>query len=1273
MGAIRRVVLLTVGLLVFLGGVPGWATQNATVTGFVRDERTDSAISGATVVLWSASTSFKQEKTSDADGGYTFNEVPPSDDYILQVSKNGYDPFVRDTLIEVKVADYKVLLPDARLKPVPAPAPPPPKREEVQPPQPTPTPPPTPGPTPTPTPTPPPAPGPTPRPPAPVTPQTLKRAESVSVETVNNTLGGVIDSRALRTLPLADRDFLDLALLTPGTYPVEQGSPLEGASLVVNGVRANMNNFLLDGADDNDYTINQSLPFQLVEAMQEFRVQASTSTAGYGRSGGAQINTISRRGTPTVHGTLFEYHRNSALSPDGIFSVYRGSGFDHYVVNRELFVQERGDPLSSSTLNGLYNGRRKPEVIQNQFGGNAGGALIKDKVFGFFNWESFRVSNPRPTFERVPGLALRQPFDTGVFRGTPARPVLENTVTQALYRLYPAPNVSCPSSDAQCIDAFGIPFADPNFFALFVGESANNTASDNLLERIDLQKSDRASLSFKHNIQWISQVQGGTLPRTSTYPGNGTLVHGQNQNFSTNYVQGLKKNVSNELRLAWNRFDLSNLPLDRTVDPTTLGFKNVDFRDRGLPNVYIGGSFTLFGTFAPFATLGSDISAPSARANNVWSAADNVSYIHGAHNLRFGGEFRYVRLDVRNEALGRGVLGFFTGPFPAFSGLPDIGSIARVSPLFGGGANGVGGGFDRSFRTNSLDGFVQDQWRPRANVSLSYGLRYEANQAPVEARDRLVNFYPDLRGGLGGLVRANDRNIFDPFGHPFGTTSSPAPRAGFQTDKNNFAPHFGFAVRRGSGGRATVARGAYDIMFDQEPLESSVNMLLNPPFVWHDFSFFNTSAPFSLSDTFGVAPLGQFAITGKSGWDGLPYAIVARDPGTRTPYVQQFNFGVQQQLGTEGLFEVGYVGSAGRKLPRLRNITACTAKVIESNINTNPLACFFTFPGGFQLGNADLFSHIVNQENSANSSFHSLLLRFESRGFRGIQVNAHYQFAKSIDSASSLLPQEFLLSPPNASLLTSAFGINPDQIAALNNVSPALSLRPVLPFVTTHPRLPQDSNNLRAERARSDFDVHHRLVLNFIYEAPRWDRLRGFGRGWRLAGIATVQSGQPFTIFDDFFGTPLRPNLLHPPKINDSDPNAAIDPSSRPTFSRIPTGGTQQNLKINFDPATGVILPGNLGRNTFTGPRLYNLDFSILKDTFIGQGERKGVQFRAEFFNVTNTTNFRQPYSNGGVVFLDPFHSGGPGNSTEVFDPFFGRILQARPPMAVQFAIKFSF
>jgi hypothetical protein len=722
--------------------------------------------------------------------------------------------------------------------------------------------------------------------------------------------------------------------------------------------------------------------------------------------------------------------------------------------------------------------------------------------------------------------------------------------------------------------------------------------------------------------------------------------------------------MTNEFRAGWNRFRLTTSAQDAGVDPTTLGFQNLNFTNQGLPTIIVGGTF---GSFAPFSTLGATESTPSNRADNVWSFADNVGFTRGRHAWKFGAEYRHVRLNVNNDAAARGVLGFFSGSFVAATGAPDVASIARICPqslqalvaAYAQACAQFGNSFERKFTTNSIDWYVQDQWRIRHNFTVNYGIRYEVNTAPVELDNRLVNFYPNL-GAQGALIQGGSTTEFDPLGDVIGTAAHPAPRAGYNSDYNNWGPRIGFSWDPRSNGR-TVLRGGYALMFDQQALEPSVNMLLNPPFIQQSFAF---RPNFALGDTFSacgpaVSDTGCLTTSSNpnsgSDWGLFPYSITAVDQRNKTSYVNQYHLGVQQQLGSKGVVEVAYVGSSGHRLPQLAAISQCTPAEFLSGSS----ACTNLVQSPF------LFAGVVNQQNTANSTFNSLQIRFDTRNFHGLQLHTFYQWAKSIDDSSSLQPQVFLLSPLVADLIVSSSVLNPDELAGANNISPTLSLQGNLPIVTTRPRLPQDSTNLAGERGVSDFDIRHRGVIEYIYSLPRW--APRIGTGWQLAGITTLQSGQPFTVYSDVLGTPLRPDVVGPVHINDNNPQNAIPINA---FDFTPTFNLQ---------------PGALGRNAFTGPKYINFDFSILKNTHLGKSERANLQFKVEFFNLFNNANFREPYSRVGVIFSDitgNFSAKFPNNciatasganACSALDPFFGQILQAFPARQIQFAIKLFF
>ena len=190
--------------------------------------------------------------------------------------------------------------------------------------------------------------------------------------------------------------------------------------------------------------------------------------------------------------------------------------------------------------------------------------------------------------------------------------------------------------------------------AFAVGDSRNFTNSNNYLGRVDLTPSAKVGFSLKYNIQSFNQVQGGAVQQTSTYPGSGISLNGQNQNFSFNYVQNFGPLSANKFTFGWNRFSLNTLPVDSSLNASTY-FQNLNFANQGLPSVLIGG-YTF--TDGPYANLGAAFNAPYSRVDSVWSVADNFSRSWGRHLFEAGGEFRYNRLNVNNEAAARGVVTF---------------------------------------------------------------------------------------------------------------------------------------------------------------------------------------------------------------------------------------------------------------------------------------------------------------------------------------------------------------------------------------------------------------------------------------------------------------------------------------------------------------------------------------------------------------------------------------------------------------------------------------
>src|SRR3954463_601248 len=278
---------LFVALLVFAAASAFAATQNAVVYGTVYDA-TGNPLPGVSVSLDNPSLGFARTTTTGSDGSYNFAEVPPAEGYRLTAARGGNKIDIRSG-ITVNVGDERVILPPLKEQPVVAASAGTPKREVKE---------------------------------------TKIEGQGVHNETVATSISGVITGEQLRSLPLYNRNFLTLGLVTPNTHDVEGGSALAGASFSVAGTSPATNNFLLDGSDNVASSSNQAIPFQVNDSIQEFRVTSSNASAEYGRNLGGTVNIVTRRAGNGFHGSVYGYLGDDALNGDNAVSVYRGGGFD---------------------------------------------------------------------------------------------------------------------------------------------------------------------------------------------------------------------------------------------------------------------------------------------------------------------------------------------------------------------------------------------------------------------------------------------------------------------------------------------------------------------------------------------------------------------------------------------------------------------------------------------------------------------------------------------------------------------------------------------------------------------------------------------------------------------------------------------------------------------------------------------------------------------------------------------------------------------------------
>jgi Carboxypeptidase regulatory-like domain/TonB-dependent Receptor Plug Domain len=530
------------------------------------------------------------------------------------------------------------------------------------------------------------------------------------VESTNNILGGIIESKVVTNLPVNGRDYQKLIFLVPGvTGSPDQitDSPGSFGVFSVNGARGRSNNFLLDGTDmndgyRNDPAINEAGVFGTpatilpLEAIAELRV-LSNFEAEYGRSAGGVINIVTKSGTNQFHGSAFDYFRNTVLNARNFFN----------------FVQ---DPSTGAHI---------PEnpFHDNQFGAALGGPIKRDKTFFYGDYEGTRETGAESSLACVPTAA-------DISNNTPAGGI--NPVIQSLLNQKGWPQANLGGS---CITAPGdaIPQTAVQNNASLATPFSNRV--DSAIIKIDHQITANNLLTGRYYFGDSSQsfplalTGGGLLPNYNTFtPTRVQLV-------SLSFVSSISPATVNEARLGWNRFAEGFFPEDRSFDPASIGLSTgATAYNFGLPTI----------TVAPFAQLGADKGDPRQRVDTNWHFIDNVSWKRGRHDIKFGYEFRRTSISQIFNRTARGTLDF--GTFSDFlAGIPD-------------GGTQIFGDTNRNTFENSHAGYVQDSIHAARNVTITLGLRYDYFGIMQEKHGLFTNIDPTN----GELIDLGKRRLYQP-------------------------------------------------------------------------------------------------------------------------------------------------------------------------------------------------------------------------------------------------------------------------------------------------------------------------------------------------------------------------------------------------------------------------------------------------------------------------------------------------------------------------------
>ncbi len=563
-------------------------------------------------------------------------------------------------------------------------------------------------------------------------------AEPPVLPTETSGLGTVLDRTLTQSLPLNQRDFLHLALLTPGVLPPVENSELStrgNFAMHANGGREEFNNFLLDGVDNNDQDTNRYVLQPSVDSVQEFKIATNSYSAAYGRSAGGQVNVITRSGTNEFHGFGYDYLRNRVFDARNFF-----------------------------------DGSDKPQLIRNQFGAGAGGPLVRDRTFFFADYDGLQGRQGFSRLATVPTEAARNgdlsgfpttydPFTGEPFPGNQIPAGRIDPIAKQILSLYPLPSNGSPAG---------------NYLAQPIEDDALNQYNT----RVDHIQSSADRFTFRYSYGF-KDIFEPYAENSQELPGFGDYLKDRGHNALMNYVRIMNPSTINSLLLGFNRVGRQLLQQNYSTDVNKLW--GVDYLptgpvESGYPSISVLG----------FSRAGDVATLPIDRHNNTYQLSDTLSLVRGNHAIQAGAEFRKLELNGIIQVYTRGSMSFLG----ALSGT-SMGDLLLGLPTFSIQSHEAAPQTLRSFASNF---FAQDEWKVRPNLTLDVGLRYEYNTPPTDPTSRMSVFDPAAGGlsqvGQNGTLRSG----FGPDYNNF------APRVGFAwSPKEGWVVRGGYGMYYDSG------------------------------------------------------------------------------------------------------------------------------------------------------------------------------------------------------------------------------------------------------------------------------------------------------------------------------------------------------------------------------------------------------------------------------------------------------------------------------------------
>jgi len=948
------------------------------------------------------------------------------------------------------------------------------------------------------------------------------------IESETSSLGQIINNKSIVEMPLNGRNAWHLVQLTAATVfvgGIGDAGEIPVASMA--GGRAFSQMLLVDGGGVQKSSIDRAMAelAPMVDAVEEFKVITNNYAAEYGRTAGGVFTAVTKSGTNQFRGTAFEFLRNNAFDARNFFAT------------------------------------RKAPLRYHQFGGTLGGPIRKDKTHFFVALENTRQSRGEtgiftlPTRENKAGnftglldgqgraLQLYDPFTT---RANPA---------DATRRLRdPIPNNVIPASilDPVAVKTAAF-YPDPNAPGNIAGANNFNLnifgrrTQYHATARADHTFTDRDRVFFRYINQYNFTPQSNAFPEPAASGIGGAPtrnISNMAQTMMASYNRNFSPTLINEAKFAWVRQGRSIFHASVGGDwPAKLGLRGVDAR-----------SFPIFRPQG-YALIGAPNSFREQRGS-PYQFIDVITWSRGTHNVKAGFEYRY---NSSGDEFDRAPSGDFT--------FAQQGTGLQGNTLSGNGF----ASFLLGFATNAVvreapvlrttagyfGGFLQDDWKLTPRLTLNLGLRYDVEPSPRS---------PD------NSFNSLDGNAVHPLARVPGVVRfagvDGAPESLFDTDMNNISPRFGFAWRP-FGNDQTVIRGGYgvflgntnDIGFGNDArLGFSTDLLLVSPDQ-------NQTPAFLLKN--GFPPYPQPGPETRNATFGLNTNITYYERNRATPYSQQFNFGIQRELGGL-LFEGQYIGNLGRKL----TATAASVNQVPERLLTGA--------GSIQSRRPfPQFTDVVlSAPNWGASSYHAFSFRAEKRYRNGLQFLVNYTFSKFLDNVDHIASGDFG-GTPGAGY--------------------------------------QDFYNRRLDKALSPNDVTHLVHYNAIWDLPAGKGRRFWASGplsqilggWQLSALGTINSGPPYGVTTqqntcECFSTgPQRADILRDP---------TLDGGARSAARWFDIAAFGQPGRFRF---------GTAARSVGRAPGVFSMDLGIMKNFAIG--DKRRLQFRGELFNALNHARFGIP------------------------------------------------